>query len=181
MDFYKLCSYVESLLFIKSSPMSIAELNQYFRNANINLLDEDLEKIISYLQNKYIDKSSGLEILNIDGKFQIITKKSNYKILSLMISPVKKKTLTQSSLETLTIIAYNQPVTKSFVEKIKGIKSDTTINTLLDTGLIEISGQLKKLGNPNLYITTDKFLKYLNINTLEELPNYYEFKNKSFE
>lgn len=181
MEFFELCSLIESLLFVKSSPISYEEIKNYFKMIEIDLNKNDIKKIIFQLQNKYMEKSSGIELLIINEEVQLITKKENFKYLSMMLSPLKKKTLTQSALETLTIIAYNQPVTKNFIEKIKGVKSDTTVNTLLEQGLIEIKGKLKQVGNPNLYSTTTKFLKYLNINSLEELPDYLELKNSKIQ
>lgn len=169
----KLSSILESYLFSQSSMMSVNEIKNDFKNANIDLNTSDIKKLFEILKVKYSDESSGFEILEKNNQYyQLVTKKENYEILSSMLSPIKKKSLTQSSLETLTIIAYNEPATKNLVEKIKGVKSDATINTLLEYELIEKCGQSDGIGRPYLYKTTNKFLKYLNISSIEELPSY---------
>lgn len=177
MKFEKICSILESYLFLTSTLVSVEELKENFRNIDCILSGEDIKEALNNLKNKYELEESGLELIHINEKFQLVSKKTNNAILSDMISINKKKTLTSSAMETLTIIAYNQPVTKLFIENIKGTKSDATINTLLEYGLIEVKGQLKKIGNPNLYVTTDKFLKHLGISSLEQLPDYKYFND----
>ena len=83
---------------------------------------------------------------------------------------LKKKTLSQATLETLTIIAYKQPITKVEIEDIRGVKCDKTIQTLLENNIIKEAGRLNKIGKPILYKTTDEFLKLLNIESIKELP-----------
>ena len=79
--------------------------------------------------------------------------------------------MTQSAIETLAIIAYNQPTTKAFIEKIKGVKSDTTISKLIEANLIQECGRLDKIGRPILYKTTENFLKNMGISSINELPD----------
>lgn len=177
MEFKEKCSTLESYLFLNSTLVSIDELTDIFKKIDCLIKKNDIEQMLIFLNNKYKNIESGLELIKIDEKFQLVSKKDNYTILSKMVSVTKKKNITSSSMETLTIIAYNQPVTKSFIEKIKGTKADATLNTLLKYELIEVKGQLNKLGNPNLYVTTPKFLKHLGLQTLDDLPDYSYFKN----
>lgn len=169
---------MESLLFANSQMLSVDDIKNFFNFAQIDITPSEIKKIIQMLSDRYSKEDSGLEILEIENKYQLVTKKKNYELISKMLTPIKKKSLTQSALETLTIIAYNEPVTKNFIEKIKGIKSDTTINTLLEYGLIENCGKLDTLGRPNIYKTTALFLKYIGISSLSELPEYNEFREK---
>lgn len=117
----------------------------------------------------------------MEDKYQLVAKRDNFKYLEKVISPKKKKNLTQSAIETLTIIAYNQPTTKAFVEKIKGVKCDTTIAKLLEAGLIEECGRLDKIGRPIIYKTTEVFLKHLNISSIKELPDIENMKKEDVE
>lgn len=166
----KTISIIESFLFTFSEPVDIDELILIFKLNDIKLNIKYIKKAIDLLKQRYDDEKSGLEIIEIEDKYQLVTKKDNFEYLEKVLSPRKKKNLTQSAIETLTIIAYNQPTTKGFVEKIKGVKCDTTIAKLLEAGLIEECGRLDKIGRPILYKTTQMFLKHLNISSIKDLP-----------
>lgn len=172
----KAVSIIESFLFTFSEPVDIYELIAIFKGNDIKVGVKNIRDTIDILKQRYQDEKSGLEIIELEGKYQIVTKKENFKYLEKIISPKKKKNLTQSAIETLTIIAYNQPTTKAFVEKIKGVKSDTTISKLVEADLIEECGRLDKIGRPILYKTTETFLKYLNISSIKELPDIANIK-----
>ena len=169
-DDEKAMSIVESYMFTFSDLVDIKDIIEVFNLNDIFINDDYAVYIIELLSKKYSEKSSGLEILKIDGKYQLVTKKDNFEYIEKVITITKKKNLTQSAMETLSIIAYNQPVTKSFIEKIKGVKSDTTISKLLEADLIEESARLDTVGRPVLYKTTDLFLKYMGLSSLYELP-----------
>ena len=169
-DDEKAMSIVESYMFTFSGLVDIKDIIEVFNLNDIFINDDYAVYIIELLSKKYSEKSSGLEILKIDGKYQLVTKKDNFEYIEKVITITKKKNLTQSAMETLSIIAYNQPVTKSFIEKIKGVKSDTTISKLLEADLIEESARLDTVGRPVLYKTTDLFLKYMGLSSLNELP-----------
>lgn len=175
-DINKAVSIVESFLFTFSEPVDIYELISIFKGNDIKVGVKYIRNIIDILKQRYQDEKSGLEIIELEGKYQIVTKKENFKYLEKIISPKKKKNLTQSAIETLTIIAYNQPTTKAFVEKIKGVKSDTTISKLIEADLIQECGRLEKIGRPILYKTTETFLKHLNIKSIKDLPDIPNIK-----
>ena len=90
----------------------------------------------------------------------------------------KPKKLSRAAIETLSIIAYKQPVTKSHIESIRGVSVERVVHNLEDKGLIYSSGKLDTIGRPNLYSTTNNFLNYLNIDDLTKLPNYTEIKKE---
>ncbi|EJP20340.1 segregation and condensation protein B [Peptostreptococcaceae bacterium AS15] len=169
-DDEKAMSIVESYMFTFSDLVDVKDIIEMFNLNEIFIDSEYVVHILELLSQKYKENSSGLEILKIEDKYQLVTKRDNFKYIEKVITVTKKKNLTQSAMETLSIIAYNQPVTKSFIEKIKGVKSDTTISKLLEASLIEESARLDTVGRPVLYKTTDLFLKYMGLTSLDELP-----------
>ncbi|MGP1597698.1 SMC-Scp complex subunit ScpB [Peptoanaerobacter stomatis] len=181
IDTDRAVSIVESFLFTFSEPVDIFELISVFKNNDIKADKKYIKNIIEILKKKYSQADSGLEIIHMEDKYQLVVKRDNFKYLEKVISPKKKKNLTQSAIETLTIIAYNQPTTKAFVEKIKGVKCDTTISKLLEAGLIEECGRLDKIGRPIIYKTTEVFLKHLNISSIKELPDIENMKKEDVE
>ncbi|MGP1410350.1 MAG: SMC-Scp complex subunit ScpB [Peptoanaerobacter stomatis] len=181
IDTDRAVSIVESFLFTFSEPVDIFELISVFKNNDIKADKKYIKNIIEILKEKYSQADSGLEIIHMEDKYQLVVKRDNFKYLEKVISPKKKKNLTQSAIETLTIIAYNQPTTKAFVEKIKGVKCDTTISKLLEAGLIEECGRLDKIGRPIIYKTTEVFLKHLNISSIKELPDIENMKKEDVE
>lgn len=164
-------SIIESFLFTFSEPIDIYELVSIFKINGLNSNVKYVKNLLDILKKRYLEEKSGLEILQLENKYQIVSKKSNFIYLEKIISPKKKKNLTQSAIETLAIIAYNQPTTKAFIEKIKGVKSDTTISKLIEANLIQECGRLDKIGRPILYKTTENFLKNMGISSINELPD----------
>ena len=176
-DDEKAMSIVESYMFTFSDVVDVNDIVEIFNLNEIFIDREYVVHIIELLSQKYKEKSSGLEILKIEDKYQLLTKRENFKYIEKVITVTKKKSLTQSAMETLSIIAYNQPVTKAFIEKIKGVKSDTTISRLIEANLIEESARLDTVGRPALYKTTDLFLKYMGLSYLNELPELNKNKD----
>jgi segregation and condensation protein B len=105
------------------------------------------------------------------------TNPDNYEYIHKLLYEKNKASLSQASLETLAIIAYKQPVTRVEIEALRGVKSSSSIQTLLDRNLIKEAGRLEAPGKPMLFETTMEFLKYANISTIKELPSYDEFVN----
>ena len=180
-DDEKAMSIVESYLFTFSDPVDVKEIVDLFSLNDIFIDREYVVHIVELLTQKYTEKSCGLQILKIEDKYQLLTKKENFRYIEKVITVTKKKSLTQSAMETLSIIAYNQPVTKSFIEKIKGVKSDTTISRLIEANLIEESARLDTVGRPVLYKTTDLFLKYMGLSSLNELPEFNKDTDKGLK
>lgn len=172
-------SLMESLMFICGDPISEKDLSDVFRQSEISIFREEWEEIIEVLKKRYQDPVSGLDLILVDGRCQLATKKENYEYLKDFLHPIKKKSLTQASLETLSIIAYKQPVTKSQIEHIRGVKSDKAVSTLLEAGLIRESGRLEKIGRPILYATTEEFLRHFSLESLNNLPQLEESEEKN--
>lgn len=166
----RIVSVLESILFAYSDPLSLKDLLAVFEKKGEKLRVLDIKQALDLLEKKYQEPLSGLKLIKVEDKYQISTRSENYEYVSILLNPVKKKSLTQASLETLSIIAYKQPATKIEVENIRGVKSDKAISTLLEAGLIEEAGRLDKIGRPIIYKTTDKFLLHFGLGSVRDLP-----------
>lgn len=162
---------IESLLFISEKPLSIKSLASLF-----NTSESEIKSVLDSLMNEYKEKESGILIVQIDKSYQMVTNpKYSEWVINFKNMTLNNK-LSEQTLETLSIIAYKQPTTKSEIEKIRGINSDYAIKTLMDRRLIKIIGKKKVPGRPFLYGTTKEFLKLFGISSLNELPKINEFQ-----
>ena len=135
----------------------------------------DIEGALSSLLEKYSDEAFSFQVEHTGGGYQFLTKPAYQASIGILLKQQSKKRLSNSSLETLSIIAYKQPVTKSQLEQIRGVNCDYTTNKLLEKELIEIKGKADSIGRPVLYGTSQKFLEYFGINDISELPNPKDF------
>lgn len=158
---------IEAIMFAYSEPISIKELNEAI---NEELSSKEIEIMLNSLIEEYKENNRGIQIIKLQDRYQMCTNKEYSVFVKNMLEPKRKKTLSQATLETLTIIAYKQPVTKVELEEIRGVKSDKVIQTLLENELIYEAGRLDKIGKPIIYKTTNEFLKLLSIEKLEDLP-----------
>lgn len=122
------------------------------------------------LKAKYEAEERGMDIIELEDSFQMCTRAQYYENLIKVASAPKKQVLTDVVLETLSIIAYKQPVTKLEIEKIRGVKSDHAVNKLVEYGLVEEVGRLDAPGRPLLFGTTEEFLRRFSVQSLDELP-----------
>ena len=159
-------SIIESIMFAYGEPISVKELNYAI---NEELSPKEIEYMLNLLKDEYEEQNRGIQIIKLEDRYQMCTNKK-------VLEPKRKKTLSQATLETLTIIAYKQPITKVEIENIRGVKCDKVLQTLLENSLIREAGRLNKIGKPIIYKTTDEFLKLLNIEKLEDLPPIEEFE-----
>jgi len=123
------------------------------------------------MMDKYEADDRGVRIIELDGAFQMCTKKEMYEYLIRIAKQPKRHVLTDVLLETLSIIAYKQPVTKLEIEKIRGVKSDHAVNKLVEYNLVEEKGRLDAPGRPLLFGTSEEFLRRFGIQSTQELPN----------
>ncbi len=128
------------------------------------------ENIIRNMMIRYQEEERGIQIIELENSFQLCTKKEYYDSLIRIAAQPKKPTLTDVMLETLSIIAYKQPVTKAEIEKIRGVKCDHAINKLMDYDLVRELGRLDAPGRPILLGTTEEFLRCFGVHGLEDLP-----------
>ncbi|WP_299032909.1 SMC-Scp complex subunit ScpB [uncultured Anaerococcus sp.] len=164
MDKY-LKGLVEEVLYIWADPIDIDEISKIL----YDFKKADIRKCLEEMVDERKELDSGLIIRNFNNSYQFTTRKASDKYFESLLSKSDKK-LTNSTLETLSIIAYKQPITRVEIDKIRGVNSQSTIDSLLEKKLIIEKGRLDKIGKPIIYGTTDAFLKYFNLNTLEDLP-----------
>lgn len=164
---------IEEVLYVWAEPISIDELSKILYDFSKSDIKNCLDEMIKGRE----DLDSGLIIRNFNGSYQFTTRKASDKYFESLLSKSEKK-LTNSTLETLSIIAYKQPITRVEIDKIRGVNSQSTIDSLLDKKLITEKGRLDKIGKPIIYGTTSEFLKYFNLNSLEDLPEIRIDKNE---
>ncbi len=136
-------------------------------------IDHDVEttvKIIHNMMDYYDDEGRGIRIIELEGSFQLCTKQEYYDTLIKVCSQPRKYTLSDAALETLSIIAYKQPITKLEIEKIRGVNSDRAVNKLVELGLVKEVGRLDAPGRPMLFGTTEEFLRTFGVQSIDELP-----------
>lgn len=137
--------------------------------------DQDIEKAVKQLSERYKADEFSHEIIKTGGGYQFLTKPAYQASIGILLKQQSKRRLSNSALETLSIIAYKQPITKSEIEKIRGVNCDYSIQKLLEKELIEIKGKSAGVGRPLIYGTNQKFMEYFGINDLIELPTPRDF------
>ncbi len=175
----ELIAATEAILFSMGDAVELPHLAQ--------ALEIDIDKmkdILSQMTKMYENSNRGIQVIELEGAFQLCTKKEMYDYLIKIAHVPKPKELTDVMLETLSIIAYKQPVTKLEIEKIRGVKSDHTVNKLVEYNLVCEAGRKDAPGRPILFATTEEFLRSFGIESTEELPELdqeivEEFKNEA--
>jgi len=140
--------------------------------------DKDIDQAIKAVAEKYKEESFSFQVEHVGGGYQFLTKPAYQSSIGILLKQQSKKRLSNSALETLSIIAYKQPVTKSQIEQIRGVNCDYTTQKLLDKELIEILGKADSIGRPLLYGTSSKFMEYFGINDLSDLPTPKDFRTE---
>ena len=177
MELKQLCSIIESILFVRGEEVHYDEVVKIIREGTPEcvITKKMVAEAVVLLQERYKDKMSGLTLLCTKETLQLATVPENHAFMEVITVQKRKKSLTQSAMETLSIIAYQQPVTKLEIEEVRGVKCDSTIRVLLDYGLIREAGRLDRIGKPILYRTTRAFLVQFNLKDISELPNFEQF------
>ena len=156
---------IEGILFIAESPVSSKEIAKV-----LNTSEEAVIDIINQLEKEYIESERGFILRKIGKGYRLYSNPSINEILKEFVNTNIRTHLTQAALETLAIIAYKQPITRTQIAEIRGVKNDSVVISLVNKGLIKEAGRLKEPGNPIIYKTTDKFLEILGIASISELP-----------
>ncbi|MBC5743661.1 SMC-Scp complex subunit ScpB [Lachnospiraceae bacterium MD308] len=165
MEINKLEGVIEAILFAVGDSVELGKIA-----AAIEHDENTTRKIIHRMMDKYALEERGVRIMELENSFQMCTKKEMYEYLIRIAKQPKKYVLTDVLLETLSIIAYKQPVTKLEVEKIRGVKSDHAVNKLVEYDLVCEVGRLDAPGRPLLFGTTEEFLRRFGIQSVDELP-----------
>jgi segregation and condensation protein B len=174
LDFLK--NHVEALIFTSPRPIKEEEIQTCLEemfDADVPL--NDITLAIDMLSEQYKDDGFSMEINKIGGGYQFFTKPAYQASIGILLKQQSKKRLSMATMETLSIIAYKQPVIKSEIEKIRGVNCDYTIQKLLEKELIEIRGKSNSIGRPLIYGTTQKFMEHFGINDLKDLPSPKDF------
>ncbi len=175
----ELCAACEAILFSMGDAVEAVHIAQA-----LEVSIDTIENILTKLMDKYNNPDRGIMLMMIDGAYQLCTKKEMYDYLIKIAHVPKPKEITEVMLETLSIIAYKQPVTRLEVERIRGVNSDHTINKLIEYNLICEVGRKDAPGRPILFATTEEFLRSFGIESTEELPEldsdvYEELKKEA--
>ena len=156
---------IEAILFAAGYPMKYEKLSEV-----LGLTVSEIKRHVSELAEKYNNDDHGIMILMFPDTCQFCTKEVHLPLIKEALGIKRGGNLSNSSMEVLAIIAYNQPVTRSFVDLVRGVDSNYAMNSLIDKGLIEACGRLDAPGRPMLYGTTDKFLRVFGLTSVNELP-----------
>lgn len=176
MEISRLEAIIEAILFTMGDSVEVSKIA-----AAIEHDEKTTRKIIHNMMDKYQKEDRGVKIIELEDAFQMCTKQDMYEYLIRVAKQPRKYTLTDVQLETLSIIAYKQPITKIEVERIRGVKSDHAVNKLVEYNLVCEQGRLDAPGRPILFGTTEEFLRRFSVQSLDELPSLNEEQVESFK
>ena len=167
----KMKSALETMMFVWGEPLGVKDAAEVLEADK-----KDIRELFRELQAEYEHEGRGIRIREVDDAFGFVTLAENDMFLKKLCTPVRVRRLSQAALEVLAIIAYRQPVTRSEIDSIRGIKSERVIDGLIDKGLVEISGRSEGVGRPLIYATTKEFLKKFGFSSLKDLPEVPEYE-----
>ncbi len=176
MDFEKESALIESILFLESEPITEKALSTISEFS-----EEVIAKCIEVLKEKYKSESSGIDIDFITGGWALVPKKENWEILKERYGNKNEGKLSRSAMETLSIIAYSQPITRAEIEAIRGVSADNMIRLLMERNLIKEVGKKDIPGKPSQFGTTKEFLKFFRLNSIADLPKLDQEEQERFE
>ncbi|MDY3052285.1 MAG: SMC-Scp complex subunit ScpB [Ndongobacter sp.] len=171
MDQRELKSIIEGLLYLWGEPLPLSDIARV-----LDITPTQAEKLLIEMGDTFEHERRGLRLHRFGDSFQLLTRTEHADFFSKLITLRKPPRLTNSSMETLAIIAYKQPITRIEVDNIRGVKSASSFDTLLARGLIEEAGRLDKIGRPILYRTSEKFLRTFDLESLSQLPAVEELE-----
>jgi segregation and condensation protein B len=185
MDISTIIPHIEALIFASDKPLTALELTEYVNNALGFIEDraslDQVETAIEGIKEKYDTEFYAFELKQSGGGLQFLTKAAYHKTVALINGDKFIKKLSTASLETLAIIAYKQPITKSEIESIRGVNCDYAVQKLLEKDLIIISGRNEDaVGKPLIYATSKSFMDYFGINSADDLPKISEVLMEEF-
>lgn len=181
MDKKKYIGIIEAILFAVGNSISIEKLSEV-----LELERKEVKELLEEMKAGYENEDRGIELIWLEDRVQLGTKASSYEYLAKIAKTPQKYTLTDTVLETLSIVAYKQPVTRSEIEKIRGVSCDHAINKLIEYELIEEVGRLDAPGKPLLFGTTEQFLRSFGVKSISDLPEmspemYEDFRLQATE
>lgn len=165
MEWFTLHAAIESILFASGEAVSLQQLSRALEER-----PETVEAALQELMNDYQKTGRGIRLIKLEESYQMVTAPEYATIIRAILDERKPERLSRSALEVLSIVAYYQPVTKAYVEQLRGVDSAYTIGVLLDRELLEEAGRLDVPGRPILYRTSKQFLRAFGLVSLDELP-----------
>ena len=170
MSDMNLAAAIEAMLFACGDAVEDSRLISALSTEEEPLDKKTFKAAIAELMEKYESEDRGIRLLFLDGKYQLCTKNEYFDVLSKLVNIPKKHSLTDVLLETLSIVAYKQPVTRAEIEKIRGVDCSHAVSKLVEYQLVEEIGRLDAPGKPMLFGTTEEFLRSFGVTSLDELP-----------
>lgn len=167
---------VEAILFTMGESVEVSRIAKVIEQDT-----KTTKKIIRNLKDKYEEEDRGIRIIELEDSFQMCTKKEMYEYLIQIAKQPRRYVLTDVVLETLSIIAYKQPITKIEIERIRGVKSDHAVNKLIEYNLVAEVGRMDTPGRPILFGTTEEFLRRFSVQSVDELPGITPEKVEDFK
>ncbi|WP_420316854.1 SMC-Scp complex subunit ScpB [Ekhidna sp.] len=177
MDY--LANHIQALVFCSPKPITEDDIQDCLKEMfDADVPQDDITAGLQVIEEKFKSDDFAMELVKSGGGYQFLTKPSYQASIGILLKQQSKKRLSNSALETLSIIAYKQPITKSEAEQIRGVNCDYSIQKLLEKELVEIKGKSEGVGRPILYGTSQKFMDYFGINDLKELPTPKDFTSE---
>jgi segregation and condensation protein B len=169
--------HVESLIFAAEKPIPLDDITTTIEETlEVILNPGDIDEAIEEVKAKYASHDFAIEVVEISGGYSFMTKGAYHLTISNYLKQSTNKKLSKAALETLSIIAYKQPVSKTEIESIRGVNCDYAVQKLLDKELIEIKGRSEGVGKPLLYGSSEKFFDYFGLKGLSDLPKLKDFE-----
>lgn len=178
MTLKHLAQHIESLIFTADAPIPMSDIRSCLEESfGLEFHQEELEKAIQSLIERYQDEAYSFELVEIAEGYQFLSKGAYHNTVGTLLKQRTRKRLSRAALETLAIVAYKQPISKTDIEKIRGVNSDYAIQKLLEKELVSIIGRSEGPGKPLLYGAGDKFMNYFGLKSIKDLPQPKEFKD----
>ena len=167
---------IECLLFVSGDPVPVSELARV-----LDLPMDDMRMLLGDMESLYRDHGRGIQLLVTDATAQLVSNREYVNMVEALLQPDETRSVSQSLLETLAIIAYRQPVTRADMEQVRGVRCEYAVSQLQRLGLIVAVGRKDSLGKPILYGTTDRFLRHFGIHSIDELPEFLRYSSELTE
>ncbi len=169
MEEQNMLAVLEAILFAAGEPLETDRIAQTMQIPALEVYN-----LTQLLQDRYTQTGSALQLLHLGNAWQIGTRAEFAPMIRAVLETKRMQPLSNAAMEALTIVAYNQPVSKGFVERVRGIDSSSVVNSLVDKGLLEEAGRIDVPGHPIAYRTTPLFLRAFGLTSLDELPDPYQ-------
>ncbi len=172
-----LSQHIESLIFTAQRPITLNEIEEVLETTfETSFKKDDIKGALTEIEEKYQQENFAFEMVGIANGYQFLTKGAYFNTVATYLKQTTKKKLSRAALETLSIIAYKQPVSKPDMEKIRGVSCDYALQKLLEKELVNIVGRAETVGKPLLYATSEKFMDYFGLKNIQDLPKPKDFK-----